>query len=654
MHLSYNGIDLKVVRVLECSRTAEYDPTGQDYLWTRWRVAVEAVYSPQEVESYTGSKQNQYVTAGSVAPIPFGGTAPAGGSNQPPDPIAPVMGQVRSAPMTDVALRHRLMQPRGALKLDFASMFGTDPNAPDFPPGSSGNPIEVWLESPGRDVTGLPKPCDAANGPIPQECTPTILGNGRTFLVRYAIETCVSDCRPSLAGNAAVLSNRWTASVSYDDAYFATRTLTGLVILRPDILHARNLFPDDLRIDLLPPVPVNCKRFVDELTPLPDGISYQYVVRDVEEEYTYFDTPISPGGSAFQGAKPRHIASIQATVNRRFGQSGAKTALSETMSALSQVAFAMQTMEQFVGGSGMAGDMAGRMSGMTKKYAGMLGGKGISGKGAGPVTAVLKFMELGAKGSAAFVSAADSVLPTYEEVVTVEVRGTRLATRARLQATALAVAFGQLTNVVGETRGPVDGITLGIGGSVGLGAVVGATTQLIMNAAGMNVPEPSHFIRSVIPPASVYELEYDLHARRLRVTVSQTYSGLVDWLTARTAGGWKAITAPLQETASGAAWPLSAIYNQNVGAASPTEVLPHLPDFGLPVLASADGPGIAPPVQDGRMGTNLTEIVAAGLLGECAKPPAFDWDLPGEVPNNTSINGPWRYPTITSSGAPGV
>jgi len=48
MRLMYNGIHLKVTRLLECYRQDVSDASGQDYLHSLWRLVVEAIYAPDE------------------------------------------------------------------------------------------------------------------------------------------------------------------------------------------------------------------------------------------------------------------------------------------------------------------------------------------------------------------------------------------------------------------------------------------------------------------------------------------------------------------------------------------------------------------------------------------------------------------------------
>lgn len=633
MHLTYNDIDLKIVRVLAYQRTPEYDPTGQDYLWTRHTLAVEAIYSAEKAKSFRDADWT-FVNADSLAPIPAGGTVPHDGPNVGPDPLKPTLGtpKVRSAPMTDVALRHKLMQPRGKLRVEFNSFIDTT---------GSGNPVEVHLASPGKDVDGVDRKCDLNNGPIPQECTPTVMGDGRTFLVRYVIETCMSDCRPSREDKALV-SNRWTATLSYDENFFATRTLTGLAIFRADAINTRQTWPDLYRLQLLPPVPGNCKRYIDALEASPDGFSYRYVVRDVEEERTYLDTRITPAGSAIEGTKPRRIASVRGTVRRSLSQPGSKTAFSEAMQQLTNVAFAASAFEDIGGGGG-----GGTKLPNTNPYSGGLAQRfgGVSGGRMGWLALLFKVAGVGVKASASFMAAANSVLPTYEETVVVEVRGTRYATRADLQEAALAAAFGQLTNVVGANIPFADQTSdIGLGGS-NIQNAVGSFVKGLAGGMLAGVNSIAGKTALVTPVANVYELEYDLHERRVQVTVSQEYSGLMDWVSGRTAGGWKAITRPLHDTDKGGIWPFSAQYNGAIEGIQSGEIMKFLADAGYPMIVGTDGPGRGPPVDiNGKQGTNLATVIAGDLLGECDEPPAYAFDSPTPRPTNTALNGPWKFP----------
>ena len=622
MRLFYNGVNLGLVQVVEDSKVAEYDPTGQDYLWTRYRIAVEAIYTPDD-QTFAAA----YSTSRTV------------GNGQPDPTSNPVPSRNSSAVYTDRSLRHTLMQPRGVLIVDYNS----DPDQK-----KTGDAVkQVWLESPptttgvysGWDDHPDRMPCDLNNGPIPQEDTiVNAVGDGRTFFVRFVVETCLNDCRPDSRNEISnnpnrlppppLLSNRWTASMSYDPAGYATRTFTGLAIFRADLLRdAQNdgnpyWTPDAWRLAILPPVPKNAIRYVDEITPAPDGFSYKYVVRDVEQEVTFLDTPLKVVDGAVVPGHPRNVREISCEVFRQYQSVGTKEALPQFINTFQQAAWGTrESLSQF-------SDLI---------APGVVAGIGLA---------------LGAAGTL------NNLLPTYSEVVVCTVQGTRNATKAQLFRLAYSCAFGQLsspmaTSTLGEL---IAGIVLApIPPQIPGYAQIQDVTAKSINSAF-----------SIIPPATTLSLRYDAFKKKIQVTVAQEFGGLIDWGTGATAGGLKMVTTAPPEGVVGATWPqavksLAALgapaniaVNLAKGAAAMVDVvqgLPTLDDAGTLIGTSLDGPGLdlplaAPPMDPDnisptspmpgtprpysppRQGTQLFNVIAANLLGECAIPAPY-WDDPG-------------------------
>lgn len=292
MKLEYNGIDLKVVRLVSCERTTELDPAGVDYLWTVVRLEVESVWTPPEGTMPT----ELVVTAGGAQPNSAPVTV-ADGFNQ----------QIRnSPPRTDQWLRHHLLQPRRPLKVAFESAIA------DTGGGVPEPSEQVWYSI---------QYGDAANGPVPVACNITeSLGNARAWVVRYVIEFRANECGNGRAANevAAVLSNRFTMTLSYDEQYLATRTISGTAIFRADALRSLGRKPDDFRLELVPPVPANCKRQIVALVASPDGYSYQYEVADVEQATTYLDRPHDGNQQPVAGADARLVAYVDVIDDQQF------------------------------------------------------------------------------------------------------------------------------------------------------------------------------------------------------------------------------------------------------------------------------------------------------------------------------------------------
>lgn len=624
MRLAYNGITLGIVQVIENSKTAEYDPTGQDYLWTRYRIAVEAIYNPDDPNfavAYTSSP-----------------TGPTGR----PDPLGNLVRNQQASPVyTDVALRHRLMQPRGLLVIDFSS----DPD----PKKTGDAALQLWLTSP--PLAGDPanpnsrRPCDLNNGPLPQEDTIVReAGNGRTFVVRFVIETCLNDCkqdnRSELSNNPnrlpppPLLSNRWTASMSYDDGGYATRTFTGLAIFRADVLRQAQgdddpyWAPDAWRLAILPPVPKNAVRYVDEITPSPDGFSYRYVVRDVEEPVSYLDQPtkvIDGRVVADRTRRRRNVRKISCLVSRQFQSAGTRE----------MVDMQIANLQQMVDSS--------RQAAMSLLSGGVVGS--AIAAGLGTVNHML-----------GTVAGLNRAIPTYSEVVVCTVQGSRNATKASLFRLAYSCAFGQLSNPLTEAQ-QGQFLAGGIYSLVPSGTPGAEQIKKVISDSYANMGR-------LIPPATTIGVQYDAFEKKVQVTVAQEFGGLMDWATGAVAGGLRMVTRAPAEEVMGGDWPqyygtLLAI-NDGVFAA-PTilagaqgvfskagVIFPTLDDNGdllgttqdgdgvdLPLASPPPSPAQPPlyslppspaPYQPPRQGTQLFNVIAQSLSGNCTQPASYDDD----------------------------
>lgn len=607
MKLAYNGITLGIVQVIESSKTVEYDPTGQDYLWTRYRIAVEAIYNPDDPDfavAYTTSP-----TASDGRPNPVG---------------SPVRNQTSSPVYTDIALRHRLMQPRGLLVVDFAS----DPD----PKKQGQAAVQLWLESPPRVGSMNPtarRPCDMANGPLPQEDTIVRdAGDGRTFVVRFVVETCLNECQFDASQSAGrvetppppLLSNRWTASMTYDAAGYATRVFAGTAVFRADVLRTIQQdggsywAPDAWRLEILPDVPVNSIRYVDELKQAPDGFTYTYSVRDVEQEVSYVDQPATMGFNGnpirLPGRRPRSIRSISCEVVRQFQTASTREALPAFLNSLQQAAW------------------------------GFGGGGGGSVVQQAAVTAVAR--------SVAILDTLNTLLPTYSETAVCTIRGTRNSTKTGLLRTAYAVVFGQLSGPLGRRVSSVAAVN----------QVVPSQIQGAEKAKTTVLDSLQNYLR-MTPPGVTFQVRYDAFRRQVQVTVGVEYGGLLDWTSGATIGGMQSMCQNIPEQVIGGTWPfffnsLPADVNQTVGAGDRQQAqavgltLPPLEDAGNLIGTIEDAPGIdlplaapppsyaqpalsplpppPPPYTPHRQGTQLFNIIAQSLLGPCGEPALYAGD----------------------------
>lgn len=522
MFLQYGKINLKIVKFLLCERTAEYDPSGIDYLYTRWKISVEGLYTrntPINVPYAVSYK------ASDPGFVPYG-----------PDLVFPAAEY--SAPVTDRSLIHALQVPRQRLVLSFGS-------AND---GSN----EVWAAFP----SSTSYPCDLINGPIPLECSvQEIRGEGGMFLVRFTVETASNDCQINGGLTQYILSNRWTSTISMDENYFETRTFKGMAIFRADLIHRDHLQIDTFRPNILPPTPINCKRFIDELTVSPDGHTYNYTIRDVDQEVLYIDQPVDKNFTAMSGNR-RNVTSIDAVVRRTYSQPGSATMINSFASELTN---AMNSVGNFMQGLGSA-------HGNTSKDLAEIVGIPISANA----------LQLGFTNALTALAVSDNVLPTFKETVTVTVWGNKLSRKCDLQELAFGVAFGQLTNQNEALILPAQVFQQVL---TSVSNLVGAVLPPVLNQnplqpviqpAIANLPQlvaqSSALFNQAIslvspvnnkstPTAHIFTLEYDVFKRRVSVIIEQEYSGLLDFALGRQSLGRKAIWKPLPDNAICGDWP---------------------------------------------------------------------------------------------------
>lgn len=601
MFLQYGAVSLKIVKFLECTRISEYDPSGTDYLWTKWRISVEAIYSrntPMNVP-YAVSYLN---------------LNPANLQN---GPAVDFNSANISAPQTDRSLRHSLSIPRQRLILSYGS-------------GDEGD-NQTWLVSP----SSAEYSCDPINGPHPIEQSVTeVRGDGSLFLVRFTIETATNDCVLS-GGNQAVflLSNRWTATISADENYYETRTFTGQAIFRADLLKKLKdkTQIDKFRPNILPPTPIRCKRFIDELTVMPDGHTYHYTIRDVEQEVMYLDQPTYAAFSS-TGKARRYVSSIEANVKRSYGQAGSgqimTTFVGEITNALNAVGNAFQAVNSNT---------------TLTKDATAIGSLGAS-------VGTLVAAQAGLSLALGTLGASENILPKFSETVICTVWGTKFAKRSVLQYLAFSVAFGQLTNQMQAQIVPqalFNQVTSNLIGTLipptlpptgqPQNATIQSLPQTVKNATtnifNFFIGPISGVLAKDVPTTHQVTLDYDVFKKRISVIVSQEYSGLMDYCLGRQALGRKSITNPLPDDAKGGQWP--AFFTTNTSVLSSVGAIGTIKGIlagfaGNPVpLDDAESligySGVAPaglgPSGDNNVNTgSLLQLIAADFTQVCQVP----------------------------------
>lgn len=237
MILTYGGVQIQILKTHLIHTEDIYDPTGLDYLWTRYVIDVSGIVNPAATS---------YVTVpGNASPLPAAG--------------APAV-------VTIANIRDTLSLPRQQLTLTdeagntlIQSPTSAPVPAPVFKPG--GGIINNIVQPP------VPLDCDCdGQGPKPLKPPEVffVQGTGKTIGVRFSISTTINDSifwvgegGLTLLGHAApkppvILSNRWSVEERLDEGAFSTRVYKGRALFRADLLRAilAPLVPADS-----PPVP---------------------------------------------------------------------------------------------------------------------------------------------------------------------------------------------------------------------------------------------------------------------------------------------------------------------------------------------------------------------------------------------------------------
>ncbi len=193
MIVKYNGITLRVTRLLELSADPILD--GPTYLYTRHKIAVEAVFSPGATEYASGL------------------------SLYTPTPILSIDGSQVGIETMKATVKHALSQPQRTLEI--------------------WNGAVLYLISPPRVTDALSGDlhfliCDANNGPIPIRVDVTEQRGQTTLLVRFVVQTDLNQCG-QLPG---MLSHRWKTQDVVDMDFWTIRRIEGRATFAPGVLAA--------------------------------------------------------------------------------------------------------------------------------------------------------------------------------------------------------------------------------------------------------------------------------------------------------------------------------------------------------------------------------------------------------------------------------
>lgn len=234
--VTYNGVELPYALHTSFRQEAAYDDSNTDRIYTRYDITVQCLIN----ENYLTLLDRTLLAAG----VP-----------KTRDPAA-IMN----------AVREKLLTPRKALHY---TVNGVD-----------------LIPLPQDSYAGT---VDSRNGPLPQACEITQM-TAVTFLLSYRVvahywEQSVidGDRRPVVqnADGGAVLSNRWSETVTIDELDMSRRTRTGKAVIRSD--NVAESLADQVRSTMaVVSVPSGFLRDGSSYTVSPDGLALLYTVVDKE------------------------------------------------------------------------------------------------------------------------------------------------------------------------------------------------------------------------------------------------------------------------------------------------------------------------------------------------------------------------------------
>jgi hypothetical protein len=252
---SYNGIDLKMVQLLNYRRRIKFDSCGS-YMWSEHLLTVQGVYDPKAT---CYSLENN-------------------------DPANVRKDDGRNPSFTDLNIRHQLAQPRGRLVFTAA---GTDliGNPSLFVDGLANDDLTI-LESPPPGEEGLHTGqsgsfvTDCNNGPLVLAQQVTRITGTRSWHVSITVQASVNESYRFYSSPAVLLSHVWSASEDIDRDGWSTRTIRGQATFRTDRLTQLQAKVDDYREALGHPVPDNCQRYGIQVNVAEPGNRLTYVFTD--------------------------------------------------------------------------------------------------------------------------------------------------------------------------------------------------------------------------------------------------------------------------------------------------------------------------------------------------------------------------------------
>ena len=264
----YNGVIMRDVELKGFSQVVEYDESGTDVVYSRFRIRVAST-----------------MTAIHPSLVPFGVATPLGSTAI--QRARDIQGRL-SEPRQDfyfIVDNSVANEKTGANPIDDVLLIAT------------GQPEGLMLYHPISDQYGSvdtvarSSVLDVANGPRPLEAKVDEIIGGRTVRVEFEIEVCRSICSPdfndifpynaggSIQPDNRILNNRWSIEESKDENWATTRTISGTLRVKH-----HSFFPHAMRFLVVPPLLLGYQRVRQSFQDDETGLVLKYQIEDKQRE----------------------------------------------------------------------------------------------------------------------------------------------------------------------------------------------------------------------------------------------------------------------------------------------------------------------------------------------------------------------------------
>lgn len=306
MRIIYNGVDMKVLELVEAVCEPIYDSSQTDLLYCRYYISANVMVNGQaEVREVAGpplsykygANINHYTMQANTRPP--GLAKPPAVFAAPTDLNTATVGQTAyildsgENPLTDSAVSRPVASASTRSVIDIVPSPGptgithkllnsrlNEPRAQLWVFSGDGRVDELIVRSHGyTDYT------DCRNGPLPIATTITrAFGDGDTYFLNFQIQTFVN-LHNYLSGESppTLLSNRFSVTHALDEDQILTILVNGEAHMRTDHLYSLGFTPDAFRALLFLPPPFGHVRGNIVVKGLPDcsGVQYSYQDRQM-------------------------------------------------------------------------------------------------------------------------------------------------------------------------------------------------------------------------------------------------------------------------------------------------------------------------------------------------------------------------------------